>query len=259
MKSIFTRVAAFLLVVISLVYPGCTGEQNKNTAKTQVDSFYVKRDTVWTYDSIPQGVITRLPTTDSIIALTLDACESTIPSYFDTTILNYLLREQLPFTLFMTGNFAVRNREPLRALGGYGQVDIQNHSYHHHLHMEQLSDSMIAAEVKTAEDTIFSITGRRTKLFRFPGGNYDTSALVRIENMGYRVVHWSFESGDPDKKITPEKIIPWVTSKTRPGSILIFHINGRGYATGKALPEIVKHFRNSGYRFTLLNEFAFNE
>lgn len=259
MKNNLFKITSVLAVTLIGIVVSCKNDQTKNSVNLSADSNIVKNDTMLLSKVMPKGIITRLPGSDSVVALTLDACESLIPSYFDTTILNYLLLERIPFTLFMTGNFAVRNRETLRMLAGYEWIDIQNHSYHHHLHMESLSDSAVIAEVKSAEDTIFSITGRRTKLFRFPGGNYDTLILNRVEHMGYRVVHWSFESGDPDKKITPQKMIPWVTSKTRPGGILIFHINGRGYATGKALPEIVTHLRNAGYHFAKLNDYTFAE
>jgi peptidoglycan/xylan/chitin deacetylase (PgdA/CDA1 family) len=45
-----------------------------------------------------------------------------------------------------------------------------------------------------------------------------------------------------------------VVSKATPGSILIFHINGRGYHTGEALPRIVHELKGKGYRFISLEE-----
>jgi peptidoglycan/xylan/chitin deacetylase (PgdA/CDA1 family) len=70
--------------------------------------------------------------------------------------------------------------------------------------------------------------------------------------MGYRVVHWSFASGDPAKDVTPQHLQDWVLSQTKPGAILIFHINGRGWSTAAALPAIVGALRQRGYRFTTL-------
>jgi peptidoglycan-N-acetylglucosamine deacetylase len=67
-------------------------------------------------------------------------------------------------------------------------------------------------------------------------------------------VHWTFPSGDPDKKVSAAKLTSWVLAKTRPGGILIFHINGRGYQTGSALPTIVKSLQDRGYRFVKLEE-----
>jgi peptidoglycan-N-acetylglucosamine deacetylase len=207
--------------------------------------------------AIPAGsiyckVITVLP--GPSVALTFDCCETVTPSFFDHTILDFLLADKIPFTLFVSGKFARRNAEELRTLSRLDVVEIENHSMHHVLHMERLPDAVIALEVRDAENILFDITGKRPRYFRFPGGNYNDRALRDVESMNYRVVHWSFASGDPDKNITPEKLTRWVLLKTQPGSILIFHINGRGFSTGKALPGIIEALHKRGYRFVKLED-----
>jgi peptidoglycan-N-acetylglucosamine deacetylase len=206
-------------------------------------------------DAEDRGVIESLGTSERAVALTFDACETRTPSYFDSTILQYLLGRRIPFTLFVGGKFALRNREALRRLSRLDFVEIENHSFSHIQHMERLSDSEFVREVQSNEDTLFSIIGRRTKFFRFPGGNYNPRALRRVEGMGYRVVHWSFASGDPDRRITAARLESSVIARTRPGSILIFHINGRGYGTGRALPGIVDALGKKGYRFVRVEEY----
>ena len=64
-----------------------------------------------------------------------------------------------------------------------------------------------------------------------------------------------FPSGDPDKKVTPPRLRSWVVNNTKPGSILIFHANGRGYSTGEALPNIIADLRKKHYRFVRLDEY----
>ncbi len=201
-----------------------------------------------------RGIIERLPGKDSLIALTFDACETKTPSHFDSTILNYLLRNEIPFTVFLGGKFATRNSNEVRALAQFSFVEIENHSVNHYEHMEKLDSAMVIKEVLDNEELIYSISGRRTKYFRFPAGNYDVKTLRLIEDLGYAVVHWTFPSGDPDKKVTPVKLQDWVISKSRPGNIHIFHINRRGYSTGKALPVIVTSLKKRGYRFVKLDE-----
>jgi peptidoglycan/xylan/chitin deacetylase (PgdA/CDA1 family) len=78
--------------------------------------------------------------------------------------------------------------------------------------------------------------------------------LDDVESLGYRVVHWRFPSGDPVKNISVKKLVSWVIYKVKPGDILIFHINGRGYRTAEGLPLIVKQLKEQGYRFVKLNE-----
>jgi peptidoglycan/xylan/chitin deacetylase (PgdA/CDA1 family) len=197
-------------------------------------------------------VIRRLPTADKMVALTFDACETKTPAYLDTRISDYLLSARIPFTIFVSGRFARHNQAALAALSKVDGVELENHSLNHDNHMERLSDAMIRREVADNDALLFAITGGHTRYFRFPAGNTSPRAVKDVEDLGYRVVHWSFESGDPIKDLTPSMLARWVLSKTTPGSILVFHINGRGWATAEALPQIVGELERRGYRFTLL-------
>lgn len=198
-------------------------------------------------------VVTQLPGTEPVIALTFDACETKTPSFLDETIVSFLVRENIPFTIFASGKFARRNAEALRSLAASGLVAVENHSLSHIQHMERIADDAVVREVIECERLLTEITGRKPQFFRFPAGNYDQKTLRIVEGLGYRVVHWSFASGDPDKRLDPQRLSRWVLGKARPGNILIFHINGRGYSTGEALPSIVGQLRARGYRFVRLD------
>jgi len=188
------------------------------------------------------------------VALTFDACETTTPSQFDEKVLSYLLKEQIPFTVFITLKFALRNQDRLREIAKLPFVEIENHSFLHYQHMELLSPDTVREEVTYLEKHLKRMIGKKTKYFRFPAGNYDEKTLKQIEGMGYKVVHWTFPSGDPDKEVTPTMLTNWVVSKTKPGNILIFHINGRGYSTGDALPNIISSLRKKGIKFVKLED-----
>ena len=189
------------------------------------------------------------------IVLTFDACETKTPSYFDPVILGYLIEHKIPATFFVSAKFALRNSEALREIAQkYPFLEIENHSYHHFAHMEELNSSMVQEEIKSTEDIIFQETKVKTKYFRFPAGNYDEPTLTTVEAMGYKVVHWSFASGDPDKNIDAPRLVKGVLKEAKTGDILIFHINGRGYATPKALPEIVETLQERGFTFVRLDK-----
>ena len=198
-------------------------------------------------------VVRQLPGNEKIIALTFDACETKTPSFVDQSIVSFLLREHIPFTIFVSGRFARRNAEELRTLAGTGLVELENHSLNHVQHMERLSEEAVLREVVECEELITKLSGHKPLFFRFPAGNYDKRTLRIVENLGYRVVHWSFASGDPDKHLSPQRLSAWVLGKARPGNILIFHVNGRGYSTGEALPDIVAQLRNQGVQFVRLD------
>ncbi|OIR08025.1 peptidoglycan-N-acetylmuramic acid deacetylase PdaA precursor [mine drainage metagenome] len=198
-------------------------------------------------------VITRLPTADKVVALTFDACESRTPAFLDHGISDFLVAHQIPFTIFVSGRFARHNGAALAALGKLDFVELENHSMNHFNHMERLPDQAIRQELAEADAALFQASGRHSRYFRFPAGNYDARSLAVVEQAGYKVVHWSFASGDPGRSVTPAHLTEWVLLKTRPGDILIFHINGRGWSTARALPGIVAALQRRGYRFTRLD------
>lgn len=205
--------------------------------------------------SVAAEVIERLPTTEKVVALTFDACEGKgHPAYFDRSVLDYLEAEKLPATIFATGLFARRNAEDLARLAKLPQIEVENHSFDHPQHMERLDAAHVVGEVEDADRAIIDATGRRPVFFRFPAGSYDAASLASVEATGHRVVHWRWPSGDPTPGLSPEHLRDWVLTKTRSGDILIFHINGRAPATGRALPAIVSELRKRGYRFVRLDE-----
>ena len=189
------------------------------------------------------------------IVLTFDACETKTPSYFDPDILGYLIEHKIPATFFVSAKFALRNPDALSEIADkYPFLELENHSYHHYAHMEDLNASTVREEIKSTEDIIFQETKKKTKYFRFPAGNYDEDTLAIVESMGYKVVHWSFASGDPDKHIDAARLVKGVLKDAKAGDILIFHINGRGYSTPKALPQIVETLQKRGFTFVRLDK-----
>lgn len=200
-------------------------------------------------------VIEHLSSRDKVVALTFDACEAKgQPAYLDQSIAQVLTAEKVPFTIFATGLFARRNAEQLKTLAASPLVRVENHSFDHRRHMERLDKAAIRKEVEDADTAIQAVTGRKPRFFRFPGGDHNDYSLGEVEATGHKVVHWTFASGDPAKGLSPQHLTEWVLAKTRPGSILIFHINQRAPATGPALPEILAKLRAKGYRFVSLEE-----
>jgi peptidoglycan/xylan/chitin deacetylase (PgdA/CDA1 family) len=201
-------------------------------------------------------VIERLPPrAGKTVALTFDGCEGRAASaLLDEAILSVLEAEKVPATLFVTGLFARRNAPRLGQLAKSPLIEVENHSWDHPQHMERLDAESIRREVEDADRAIESATGTRPRFFRFPAGNHDSAALAAVEATGKRVVHWSFASGDPAKGVTPDHLRDWVLSQTRPGGVLIFHVNGRAPATAQALPGILAELRRRGYGFVRLDE-----
>ncbi len=198
------------------------------------------------------AVIEKLPTV--AVALTFDACETTTPSFFDEKVLSFLIENKIPFTVFVTGKFLKRNMQRVVEISLLPFVEIENHSMNHRQHMEKLTEVEFRHEIEDLDTLLWKTIGKKSKYFRFPAGNYDAKALQIVEHMNLKVVHWAFASGDPDHNVNPAELRQWVVAKTRPGDVLIFHINGRGYSTGAALPGIVADLQKKGIHFVKLED-----
>jgi peptidoglycan/xylan/chitin deacetylase (PgdA/CDA1 family) len=200
-------------------------------------------------------VITRLPTNERVVALTFDACEQQRPKKLDTGISDYLVAHRIPFTLFLSGRFVEDNAEAVKTLAALDFVEIENHSWDHPNRMQRLSDDEVRDELLKTDAEIARVTGKRTAFFRFPAINYNARTLADAEGLGFRVVHYRWEVGDPDPHETPNRIVRETLEGTKPGDILIYHINGRGWHTAEALPRLIAGLQEKGYRFVLLKDY----
>jgi peptidoglycan/xylan/chitin deacetylase (PgdA/CDA1 family) len=201
-------------------------------------------------------LVTRLPTHERVVALTFDACQAGEPMAFDRGVLDYLVAEKIPFTVFASGRFVEANAADMQALAALDFVDIENHSWNHPNTMHRFSPEAVLDQVGRAHNEIMTVTGRTPQFFRFPAGNYNDAGLKAAESLGYHVVHWRWATGDPDRHMRADALMKRVAAHVQPGDILIFHINGRGVHTAEALPRIVEKLRADGYRFVLVSDYV---
>jgi len=200
-------------------------------------------------------VVTRLPTSERVVALTFDACERHETMKLDTGISDYLVAHKIPFTVFLSGRFVADNQQAVKALAALPFVELENHSWDHPGRMPALADDEVREEILKADAEIARVTGRGTAFFRFPALHYDARTLADAEALGFVVVHYRWEAGDPDPRETADRIVNETLEAVRPGDILIHHINGRGWHTAEALPRLIPALQQRGFRFVLLRDY----
>jgi peptidoglycan-N-acetylglucosamine deacetylase len=121
--------------------------------------------------------------------------------------------------------------------------------------MTRLASDEVRDEILKTDAEIRQVTGRGTAFFRFPAIAYNARTLDVAEELGFRVVHYRWEAGDPDPRETADRIVRETLEAVRPGDILIQHINGRGWHSAEAMPRLIAGLRAKDYRFVLLRDY----
>jgi peptidoglycan/xylan/chitin deacetylase (PgdA/CDA1 family) len=131
-------------------------------------------------------------------------------------------------------------------------VSFGDHSWDHP-HMSRLPSARIGEEIDKTEAALAGY-GEKSVAFRPPFGDLSARVIDVVRAHGLPTVTWDVVSGDPSKHTTKKGMFRNVVPRARPGSIVIFHINGRGWKTAEALPDILRALREKGLRFVPLSE-----
>jgi peptidoglycan/xylan/chitin deacetylase (PgdA/CDA1 family) len=187
------------------------------------------------------------------VALTFDACSTRKHGKYDRRITDILVATRTPATIFLGGKWMEEHPEAAAELSGNPLFELGNHSYTHP-HLLRLTDSAVKNELLAAERVLEQLTGKRTSIFRAPFGEVDERVSRIAAECGMLTVQYDLASGDPDTNATAEKLIEYVIRRARNGSIIVMHINGRGWHTAEALPEIVSRLKARGFVFVTVSE-----
>ena len=198
------------------------------------------------YQPSAPEVISRLETGGRRVALTFDACSTLDRSFYDDRVTRALIQTNTPATLFISGRWAETHLRQMRVLAQNPLFEIANHSYTHP-HMTEVPPERQREELLWTQQILYSLTGRVPRFFRPPYGEVDPELAEQAGQTGLRTVEFDFPSGDPDRHITRDRLIAWVLAKARPGSIVVMHMNRRGWHTAEALPEIIAGLRARGF------------
>jgi peptidoglycan/xylan/chitin deacetylase (PgdA/CDA1 family) len=198
-------------------------------------------------------LITRGAPTGTAVAITFDACATKTQGYgFDRPIFEVLERERVPATIFVSGRWVESHPDVMSELVANPLIEFGDHSYDHP-HMTRLTPEQMGREIDQTEAALGRF-GKRSVAFRPPFGDVSRGLLQVVHDKQLPAVSWDVVSGDPAASTTAAGMIRTVVHGTRPGSIIIFHINGRAPKTAEALPEILRELRARGFTFVHLSE-----
>ncbi|MBV9864278.1 MAG: polysaccharide deacetylase family protein [Abitibacteriaceae bacterium] len=198
-------------------------------------------------------VILHLSSRKRVVALTFDACQTRKPARYDQRIIQILRQTKTPATLMLGGRWMETHPAVTRGLAANPLFELGNHSYLHP-HMTKIALPQMREEIQKTQRILFHLTGKRAVLFRPPYGEYNPALVRMAGSLGLKTLMWDVETGDPDPHESAKSIIHTVLSQARPGSIVIMHVNGRGWHSAEALPTIIRSLRQRGFKFKTISE-----
>jgi peptidoglycan/xylan/chitin deacetylase (PgdA/CDA1 family) len=175
------------------------------------------------------------------IALTFDDGPH---SYYTRKILDILKSNRVKATFFLVGEKVLEHPELARAEVAEGHVP-GNHTFHH-VNLTRIPEQDVASEVVACGDAILAATGRKPRLFRPPGGDYDPQVAGVVDALGYTLILWTDNPGDYASPGTG-KIETRVTSRITNGGIILMHDGVQ--ETLDALPVIIEDLKKKGFSF----------
>lgn len=210
-----------------------------------------------------EGVRTRLDTTEPVIALTFDACGGPRGSRADTALIEYLQKERIPATLFVSGGWIDANPALFKKLAAEPLFEIANHGLAHRPCSVNgksaygikgtASVGDLVDEIEKNGKKIEAATGSKPKFYR-PGTAYCDEVAVKVAGeLGCEVVNYTV-LGDAGATWPQEKVRQALL-KAGNGDIVILHMNRPDSRTAAGMMDAVPLLRQKGFRFVKLSEF----
>lgn len=198
-------------------------------------------------------IIEHGPRDSRNIALTFDACPTNLADEYDTDVIETLLREKVPATLFLSGRWVEKNPAAAKFLAHTPQFEIAAHSYYHP-HLLEKPDDRVLREMKRTQSIIRKVTGRTPRYFRPPFGEVDERVAKLALTAGLTTIQYDVASGDPDPGLSAKRIARALLREARGGSIIVLHMNRKGAHTAEFLPDVIHGLRKQGFTLVTVGE-----
>lgn len=199
-----------------------------------------------------------LPAGDRAVALTFDACSGAV----DSRILDELIADRIPATLFVTHRWLKRNAATVSLLQAHSDLfEIENHGENH---VPAITDqptvfglptagslTAVSQEVLGGAAAVTATFGRAPAWYRDASARYSRDAVELIGNLGYRIAGYSLNA-DVGASLPAAKVSKRIAA-AKPGDVIIAHINHPERPAGAGVAEGIRTLLAKGVRFERLD------
>jgi peptidoglycan/xylan/chitin deacetylase (PgdA/CDA1 family) len=211
------------------------------------------------------GVKLKIDTKEKIMALTLDACGGPKGSKYDKELIDYLIEKKIPATLFINARWIDANPAIFAELAANPLFEIESHGLYHkpcvvtgneHYGVKGTKDAgEVVDEVKLSAMKIEAVTGKKVLFYRPGTAVCDNVALAIVKELGYEAVSFNLFTYDFDQSSTAKKIADCLIKGTKPGAIILMHMNFPERNTLEGLKIAMPVIMSKGYKFILLRDY----
>lgn len=168
------------------------------------------------------------------------------------SILKTLQENDVKITFFMVGDWIEKFPEAVKKISEAGH-EIASHS-DTHPHVNNLSYEKNIEEIEKSNDKIEKVTGKRTKIYRAPYGEYNDTVIKAAQDKGYYTIQWSLDTLDYTG-LTGEEMWKRLDEKIKPGDIILSH-NGTKH-TADSLDMLLKNIKQKGIEIVTVSDLIY--
>lgn len=170
------------------------------------------------------------------------------------SILKTLQENNTKITFFMVGDWIEKYPEAVKKIQEAGH-EIASHS-NTHPHVNNLSYEKNIEEIEKSNDKIEKATGKRTKIYRAPYGEYNDTVIKAAQDKGYYTIQWNLDTLDYTG-LTGEEMWKRLDSKIEAGDIILSH-NGTKH-TADSLGMLLQKIKQKGLEIVTVSNLIYQE
>lgn len=174
-------------------------------------------------------------------------------------ILDILKKESVPATFFIIGNQIKGQENLIKRINNEGHA-LGLHSMSHKRNSLYNSNEAFLKEMIETQETINSIVGIKPNILRFPFGcnnncyKISQSMVDLLHENNLKIYDWNTDSGDGAHPGASPTLFVRNSKSNKDYVILLMHCAYMSKNSVKALPEIIKYYKENGYEFKLIDE-----
>ncbi|MFE7742557.1 polysaccharide deacetylase family protein [Nocardia sp. NPDC057455] len=206
------------------------------------------------------GIMSTFPAAGKQMALTFDACGGPGNNDIDESLVNFLIAERIPATLFLNKRWIDANRARAAQLAANPLFELANHGVAHKPLSVNGREAYGIAGTRSARDAadevwanhelLTTLTGTPPRFFRAGTAHYDDVAVSIVDELGETPVGFSINA-DFGATASAAKVQSAMNAAA-PGAISLAHMHRPHSGTAAGMIAALPQIRAMGFTFVHL-------